>query len=173
MRNIFVPDGQEVVGEWKIIHSKELYDLYFSPHNIRVKKSKRVRWAGHVARIMERRGAERDLVGKPERGRTLGRTRRRWENDTKTDLQGVGWRERGLDLSGLGFGQVAALHLRVPYNAGNSLTSRETVTFSGRTLFWCRRWGRILMVDVNMWSVLHFGSHVNIKIYFVPHSNMQ
>jgi hypothetical protein len=74
-------------------------------------------------------------VGKTERWRPQGRPRRRWENNTKTDLQGVGWGEHGLDLSGSGYGQVAVRQHRVPYNAGNSLTTRETVSFSGRTLF--------------------------------------
>jgi len=73
-------------------------------------------------------------VGKSERWRPLRRPRPRWEDNTKTDLQGVGWGKSGLDLSGSGIGQVAAVQLSVPYNAEDSLTSREPVNFSERTL---------------------------------------
>jgi hypothetical protein len=62
--------------------------MYF----IRVIKSRRMRWAGHVARTVEGRGAYRVLVGRPERRRPLGRPRRRWEDNIKIDLQEVGWR---------------------------------------------------------------------------------
>jgi hypothetical protein len=70
----------------------ELYALYSSPNIIRVMKSRRLRWAGHVARIGERRGAYRALVGKHEGRRPLGRPRRRWEDNIKMDLRDVGWR---------------------------------------------------------------------------------
>jgi hypothetical protein len=56
----------EVTGEWRRLHNKELYALYFSPNIIRVIKSRRLRWAGHVARMGQRRGGYRSLVGKPE-----------------------------------------------------------------------------------------------------------
>jgi hypothetical protein len=68
-----------------------LYALYSSQNIIRVIKSRRLRWAGHVARMGERRGAYRVLVGKPEGWRTLGRPRRRWEDNIKIDLREVGW----------------------------------------------------------------------------------
>jgi hypothetical protein len=80
-------------GEWRRLHNKELYALYSSPNIIRVIKSRRLRWAGHVARIEDKRGAYRVLVGKPERRRPLGRSRRRWEDNIKMDLRGVGWVE--------------------------------------------------------------------------------
>ena len=64
-------------------------------------KSRRMRWAGHVARMEERTGVHRVLVGKPEGKRPLGRPRRRWENNTKMDLQEVGW-GCGLDRAGSG-----------------------------------------------------------------------
>jgi hypothetical protein len=73
------------------LHNKELYALYSSPNIIRVIKSRRLRWAGHVARMGERRGAYRTLVGKPEGRRPLGRPRRRWENNIRMDLREVGW----------------------------------------------------------------------------------
>jgi hypothetical protein len=71
--------------------AQELYALYSSPNIIRVIKSRRLRWAGHVARMRERRGAYRALVGKPEGRRPLGRRRRRWEDNIKMDVREVGW----------------------------------------------------------------------------------
>jgi hypothetical protein len=90
LRRIFGPKRDEVTGEWRRLHNKGLYALYSSP-NIRVIKSRRLRWAGHVARMGERRGAYRALVGKPEGRRPLGRPRRRWEDNIKKDLREVGW----------------------------------------------------------------------------------
>jgi hypothetical protein len=71
LRRIFEPKRDEVTGEWRRLHNKELYALYSSPNIIRVMKSRRLRWAGHVARMGERRGAYRALVGKPEGRRPL------------------------------------------------------------------------------------------------------
>jgi hypothetical protein len=73
-----------------IICNKELYALYSSPHIIRVIKSRRLRWAGHEARMGERRGAYKALVGKPEGRRPLERPKRRWEDNIKIDLREVG-----------------------------------------------------------------------------------
>jgi hypothetical protein len=75
---------------WIIIF-EELYALYSSPSIIRVIKSRTLRWAGHVARMGERRGAYRALVGKPEGRRPLGRPRRKWEDNIRMDLREVGW----------------------------------------------------------------------------------
>jgi hypothetical protein len=77
LRRIFGPKRDEVTREWRRLHNKELYALYSSPNIIRVIKSRLLRWAGHVARMGERRGAYRALVGKPEGSRPLGRPRRR------------------------------------------------------------------------------------------------
>jgi hypothetical protein len=90
LRRIFGPKRDEVTGEWRRLHNKELYALYSSPYIIRVMKSRRLRWAGHVARMGERRGEYRALVGKPEGRRQLGRPRRRWEGNIKMDLREVG-----------------------------------------------------------------------------------
>jgi hypothetical protein len=73
-----------------IVNTK-LNDLYPSPNIFWVIKSRRMRWAGHVARMGEGRGAYRVLVGRPERRRPLGRPRRRWEDNIKMDLQEMGW----------------------------------------------------------------------------------
>jgi hypothetical protein len=91
LRRIFGPKGGGVTGEWRRLHKEELNDLYSSPNIIRVSKSRRMRWAGHVARIGEGRVAYRVLVGRPEGRRPLGRPRRRWEDNIKMDLQEVGW----------------------------------------------------------------------------------
>jgi hypothetical protein len=90
LRRIFGPKRDEITGEWRRLHNKELYALYSSPNIIRVMKSRRLRWAGHVARMGERRGAYRALVGKHEGRTQLGRPWRRWEDNTKMDLLEVG-----------------------------------------------------------------------------------
>jgi hypothetical protein len=77
LRRIFGPKRDEVTGEWRRLHNKDLDALYSSPNIIRVMKSRRLRWAGHVARMGERRGAYRVLVGKPEGRRPLERPRRK------------------------------------------------------------------------------------------------
>jgi hypothetical protein len=94
LRRIFGPKRGEATGEWRRLHKELLYDLYSSPNIIWVIKSRRMRWAGHVARMGEKRGAYRILVGRPEGRRTLGRPRRRWEDNIKMDLQEVGWGHR-------------------------------------------------------------------------------
>jgi hypothetical protein len=89
LRRIFVPKRDEVTGEWRRLHNEELNDLYLSPNIVRMIKSRRMRWAGHVARMGEGRGTYRVLVGRPEGRRPLGRPRRRWEDNIKIDLQEV------------------------------------------------------------------------------------
>ena len=90
LRRVFGPKSVEVTGEWRKLHNEELNDLYSLPIIVRVVKSRRMRWAGHVARMGEDRGVHRVLVGKPEGKRPLGRPRRRWDDNIKMDFQEVG-----------------------------------------------------------------------------------
>ena len=80
---------------------EELRDLYSLPNSVRVVKSRRMRWAGNLVRMGEGRGVHNVLVGKPEGKRSLGRPRRRWEDNIKMDLQEVGgggdWMELAQD----------------------------------------------------------------------------
>ncbi|KAJ4446735.1 hypothetical protein ANN_13432 [Periplaneta americana] len=94
LRKIFGAKRDEVTGEWRKLHNTELHALYFSPDIIRNIKSRRLRWAGHVARMGESRNAYRVLVGRPEGKRPLGRPRRRWEDNIKMDLREVGYGDR-------------------------------------------------------------------------------
>jgi len=89
LRRIFEPRRDGVMGEGRRLQNEEVNDLYSSPNIVRVIKSRRMRWAGHVARMGEERGMYRILVGKPEGRRPLGRPRRRWA-DIRMDLQEVG-----------------------------------------------------------------------------------
>ena len=90
LRRVFGSKRVEVTGEWRKLHNEKLSDLYSLPNIVRVVKSRRMRWAGHVSRMEEWRVVHRVLVGKPEEKRPLGRPRRRWEYNVKMDLQEVG-----------------------------------------------------------------------------------
>ena len=91
LRATFGPQRGGVTGEWRKLHNEELNDLYWSTNIVHVIKSRRMRWAGHVALMEGKRGEYRVLVGKPEGKRTLGRPTHRWEDNIKMDLQEVGW----------------------------------------------------------------------------------
>jgi hypothetical protein len=91
LRRIFGPKRDEVTGEWRKLHSEELRYLYSSPSIVGIFKSRRMRWAGHVARMGEKRNAYRLLVGKPGGKRPLGRPRRRWVDNIRMDIGEVGW----------------------------------------------------------------------------------
>ena len=86
LRRIFGPRRDEVTGEWRRFHNEELKDLYSSPNNVRVIKSRRMRWAGHVARMGKERGCIGSCWGKPEGKRPLGRPKRRWVDNIRMDL---------------------------------------------------------------------------------------
>jgi hypothetical protein len=95
----FRPKRDKATGEWRRLHNEELNDRYSSPNTIRVIKSKRMRWAGHVARMGEKRGAYRILVGRPEGRRPLGRPRCRWKDNIKIDLQELRWGMDWIELA--------------------------------------------------------------------------
>jgi hypothetical protein len=85
LRRIFGPKRDAVTGGWRKLHNEELHNLYSSPSIIRIIKSRRMRWADHVARMGEKRNVYRLLVGKPEGKRPLGRPRCRWIDNIKMD----------------------------------------------------------------------------------------
>ena len=97
LRRVFGPKRDEVTGEWKKLHNEEPGDLYSLPNIVRVVKSRRMRWAGHVALMGEGRGVHKVLVGKPEGKRPLESPRRRWEDNIKwifrkwEGVVGTGW----------------------------------------------------------------------------------
>jgi hypothetical protein len=99
LRRVFGPKRDEVTGEWRKLHNEELNDLYSLANIVRVVKSRRMRCAGHVARLGEDRGVHRVLVGKPERKRSLGMPGRRWEDNIKMDLQEGGGRGDWMKLA--------------------------------------------------------------------------
>jgi hypothetical protein len=119
LRRIFGPKRDEVTGEWRKLHKEGLHDLYPFPSIIRIIKARRMRQAGHVVRMEEKRNAYRLLVGKSEGRRSLGRPKRRWLDNIRLDLFEVGWsnvdwigvaqdRDRWKDLVN------SVLNLRVP-----------------------------------------------------------
>jgi hypothetical protein len=91
LRRIFGLRRDEVMGGQRKLHNEELQDLYSSPSIIRMIKSRRMRWPGHVAQMEEKRNTCRLLVGNPERKRPLGRPRRRWVDNIKLYLLEIGW----------------------------------------------------------------------------------
>ena len=113
-RRIFGPRRDEVTEEWRKLHNEEVNDLYCSTSIVRMIKSRKIRWAGHVVRMWERRVVYRVLVGKPEGKRPLGRLRRRWEDNIQMDLQELGW--GGMDLIDLtqDRDRWRVMNLRVP-----------------------------------------------------------
>ena len=119
LRRIFGPSGEEVTGECRRLHNEELNDLYSPLNIVRVIKSRRMRSAGHVARMGVERVVYRVLVGKPEGRRPLGRPRHRWVDNIGMDLQEVGcgymdWIELAQDRDRWQTLVSAVMNLRVP-----------------------------------------------------------
>jgi hypothetical protein len=114
LRGIFGPKRDEVTGEWRKLHSEELHILYPSPDIIRQIKSRRMRWAEHVARMGEERKVYRVLVGKPEGKRPLGRSRSRWEDGIRMDLREIGVGGGGF-LSGSSWLRIGAMVVSCKY----------------------------------------------------------
>jgi hypothetical protein len=124
LRRMFGPKRDEVMGEWRKLHNKELHDLYSSPIIIRIIKSRRMRWAGHVARMGEKRNAYRLFVGKPEGKRPLGRPRRSgWVDNIRMDLGEVDWISLAKD--------------RNRWRAVVNLFSGSNFILTCFSLFWC------------------------------------
>jgi hypothetical protein len=118
LRRISGPKRDEVTGEWRKLHSEELHNLYSSQDIIRQVKSRRMRWAGHVARMGEERKVYKVLLGKPEGKRLLGRLRRRWEDGIRMDLRetglgGVDWIRLSKDRDRWRAVESAVMNLRV------------------------------------------------------------
>jgi hypothetical protein len=119
LRRICGPKRDEVTRVWRKLHSEELFDMFSSPNIVRVFKSRRMRWAGHVARMEQRRGIYRVLVGKAGGKITLGRPRRRWEVNIKIDVQevrcrGMYWIELAQDKDGCRALLNSVMNLWVP-----------------------------------------------------------
>jgi hypothetical protein len=119
LRRIFGPKRDEVTGKWRKLHNEKLNNLYCSTNIVRVIRSRRMRWAGHVARMGEEGGVYRVLVGKPERKGPLGRPRLRWEDNIKMDLREVGcscgdWMELAQDRDRWCALVSVVMNLRVP-----------------------------------------------------------
>ena len=125
LRRVFGSKRDEVTGEWRKLNNEELSDLYSIPNIVRVVKSRRMRWAWHVARMGEGREVYRVLVGKSEGKRPLGRPRRRWGDNIKMDLQEVGgdcgdWMELARDRDRWRALVSTVMNLRVPKMRGIS-----------------------------------------------------
>jgi hypothetical protein len=110
-----------VTGEWRKLHNEELHNLYTSPDIIRQVKSRRMKCAGHVARMAEERKLYKVLVGKPEGKRPFGRPRRRWEDGIRMDLREIGLackhnqtkaQSKRLDSLSCGYHQVLSKSVR-------------------------------------------------------------
>ena len=121
----FEPKRDETTREWRKLHNEELSYLYSLPNIVRVVKSRRIRWAGHVGRVGEGRGVHRVLVGKPEGKRPLERPRSRWKGNIKMDLKEVGggfgdWMELAQDRDRWRALVSTVVNLRVPKMRGIS-----------------------------------------------------
>jgi hypothetical protein len=112
---------REIDGSWRKLHN-EFHSLYSSPNIVRVIKSRKMRWAGHAARMGEGRGVYRVFVGRPEGRRPLGRSRRRWEDNIKMDLREIGidganWFQLAQDRIQWRACVNTVMNLQVPYES--------------------------------------------------------
>jgi len=114
LRRIFGPKRNNITGEWRKLHTEELYDLYSSPNIVWVIKSRRMRWVGCVACMWEWRGIYRVLVGKPKGKRPLGRPRHAWEDNIKMGFGGMDWMDQAQDRDSWWALMNAVMNLWVP-----------------------------------------------------------
>jgi hypothetical protein len=138
LRGIFGSKRIEVTGGWRKLHNEELHNLYSLPSIIRIIKSRRIRWAGYVAWMGEKRNAYRILVGKQEWKRPLGRPRCRWMDNIKKGPREVGW--DGVDWVDLAEDRDQwwalvnmVMNLQVPWDAGKFLSNCTIGSFSRRS----------------------------------------
>jgi hypothetical protein len=119
LRRIFGPKRDRMTGGWRKLHNEEHHNLYSSPSIIRIIKSRRMRWTGHVAQMGEKRDVYRLLVGKPEGKKPLGELKHRWIDNIKMDLLDIGLGGEdwiGLDRDRYSWRALvnAVMNLRVP-----------------------------------------------------------
>jgi len=165
---MYGPKRDEVTGEWRKLHNEELNDQYSLPNIVRVVKSRRMRWAGHVALMGEGRVVHRVLVGKPEGKRPLGRPRCRWEDNIKMDLQEVGggcgdWMELAQDRDRWWALVSTVMNLRVPKMRGISWIHAEPVSLSRRTL------PHGVSKKVSIYIYIHTHTHTNKQTHAQNH----
>jgi hypothetical protein len=125
LRRIFGPEREEMMGGWRKLHIEELPDLYSSLRIIRIMKSRRMKWAGHVAEWGRREMGMGLLAGKPEGKRPLGRPRRRWVDNIKMDLLEIGW--GGVDWIGLAQDRDKWRARECGYESSGSIKCWETI----------------------------------------------
>ena len=139
LKKIFGPKKEESAGQWRKLHNEQLYGLYFSPNVIRVIKSKRMWWVGHVARIGDRRGAYRVLADAPGAKRPFCKPMHREDDNIKMDPQeikcgGKDWSDLSQDRNRWWAFVNAVMNVQLAWNAGNFLTGWGPVSSSRRIL---------------------------------------
>jgi hypothetical protein len=148
LRRIFGPKEDEVTGDWRKLHSEELKNLYSSPDVIRQVTSRRMRWAGHVARMGAERKVYKVLVGKPEEKKPLGTPRRSWEDGVRMDLREIGLGGCGLDSTVSGQGPVASC-----CECGDESSVSCRTVLSAEVLIVCKT--NYLRQILSVWFCLH------------------
>ncbi|KAJ4432095.1 hypothetical protein ANN_20709 [Periplaneta americana] len=171
LRKIFGAERDEVTGEWTKLHNTELHALYSSPDIIRNIRSRRLRWAGHVARMGESRNAYRVLVARPEGKIPLGRPKRRWENNIKMDLREVGYDDRDWINLAQDRDQWRA-YVRAAMNLRRRTPRCEVTETLGHVLGLCPKGGLLRNVrhhSVRSYIVSHLRKNKNLEVHEEVH----